>query len=103
MPKLPRRPRSIPRSLDALPEVLAGRRVVATVDPRQADLFAPTFIEPCKPVLSARVPAGERWQYEIKHDGYRAQVHMTGGEVRIFTKSGRRLNGNACRHRQPSS
>jgi bifunctional non-homologous end joining protein LigD len=31
---------------------------------------------------------GERWQYEIKHDGYRLQSHVSGGQVRLFTKGG---------------
>jgi ATP-dependent DNA ligase len=41
-----------------------------------------------KPTLAKRVPAGERWQYEIKHDGYRAQCYVREGVVQVFTKSG---------------
>ena len=78
----------VPRSAEALAETAASRELVARIDPRQPDLFTPIFIEPCKPLLSERVPTGDRWQYEIKHHGYRVQVHVTGDEVRIFTKSG---------------
>jgi bifunctional non-homologous end joining protein LigD len=34
------------------------------------------------------LPEGEKWQYEIKFDGYRAQLHKRGNKVRIFTSSG---------------
>lgn len=87
MPKPPRRPRPIARSSELLrPSV--GRQLVRREDPRQDDLFALPFVEPCKPALSAKVPTGPRWQYEIKHDGYRIQAHVHGDLVRLFTKSG---------------
>ena len=35
-----------------------------------------------------KAPSGERWIHEIKYDGYRAQVHLDGGKVRIFTRNG---------------
>src|SRR4051812_24150160 len=42
--------------------------------------FPAGFIEPCDPTLSERAPSGEDWLYEIKADGYRAQVHLRGGK-----------------------
>ena len=31
---------------------------------------------------------GDDWRYELKYDGWRAQVHVTESGVRIFTRSG---------------
>jgi bifunctional non-homologous end joining protein LigD len=46
------------------------------------------FIEPCDPMLHERAPTGPGWLYEIKTDGYRAQVHLRDGEVTIYSRSG---------------
>jgi ATP-dependent DNA ligase len=46
------------------------------------------FIEPCIPTLAAKPPAGPRWVYEIKHDGYRLMVRKSGDRVRIYTRRG---------------
>lgn len=35
------------------------------------------------------VPAGNAWFHEIKFDGYRAEVACGGGEVRVYTRSGK--------------
>jgi ATP-dependent DNA ligase len=43
----------------------------------------PGFIEPCDPTLYERAPAGNGWVYEIKTDGYRAQVHIRDKHVTI--------------------
>src|SRR4051812_33447065 len=48
----------------------------------------PGFIEPCDPTLHEQAPTGLGWLYEIKTDGYRAQVHIRGGEVTIYSRSG---------------
>ena len=44
----------------------------------------PAFIEPmqCKPVTS--LPAGEKWTFEIKFDGYRCVAAKRGTEVTLF-------------------
>jgi bifunctional non-homologous end joining protein LigD len=47
-----------------------------------------TFIPPCEPTLRDRLPKGEGWFYEVKHDGYRMQVHKEGKRVTLYTKSG---------------
>jgi len=36
----------------------------------------PGFIEQCDPTLRERALAGSNWAYEIKSDGYRAQVQI---------------------------
>jgi bifunctional non-homologous end joining protein LigD len=33
-------------------------------------------------------PEGEQWIHEIKHDGYRCQVLLERGQVRVFTRNG---------------
>jgi bifunctional non-homologous end joining protein LigD len=49
---------------------------------------APGFIEPCLPTRKTTPPAGGGWLHEIKHDGYRLQVHRSGGFVRLLTRRG---------------
>ena len=44
----------------------------------------PGFIEPCLPILERRVPSGERWVHEVKHDGYRVQGHLVGGVPKLI-------------------
>jgi bifunctional non-homologous end joining protein LigD len=46
------------------------------------------FVEPCHPEDRAALPQGPEWLYEIKHDGYRAQIHRHAGKVTIFTRRG---------------
>jgi len=42
-----------------------------------------SFIEPCLPTVTERAPSGPGWLHEIKHDGYRLQIHLSGGRVRL--------------------
>ena len=48
----------------------------------------PSFISPCLPTLAPKPPLGAGWVHEIKHDGYRLQVHLRDGRVRLFTRNG---------------
>jgi bifunctional non-homologous end joining protein LigD len=48
----------------------------------------PGFITPCDPTLRERAPEGSDWLHEIKIDGYRAQLHIHAGRVRVFSRSG---------------
>jgi ATP-dependent DNA ligase len=41
----------------------------------------PGFIQPCAPTLQERAPTSPNWVYEVKTNGYRAQVHVRDGEV----------------------
>jgi bifunctional non-homologous end joining protein LigD len=43
------------------------------------------FIFPCQPKVSRRPPIGPGWVHELKHDGYRLQVHVRDGRVRLYT------------------
>ena len=46
------------------------------------------FIAPSLPVLRREPPDGPEWLHEVKHDGWRAQLHLTDGKVAIFGKNG---------------
>src|SRR4051794_21164155 len=48
----------------------------------------PGYIAPCDPTLRETPPGGESWLYEIKADGYRAQVHLHQGEARAYSRRG---------------
>ncbi|MET4319207.1 non-homologous end-joining DNA ligase [Bradyrhizobium sp. RT5a] len=48
----------------------------------------PGFIEPLLAEQVDRVPQGDRWLHEIKYDGYRAQLHITGESIKVFTRRG---------------
>jgi len=49
---------------------------------------ASIFIPPCIPTLVDKPPESDRWSHEIKYDGYRTQLHLTGGHARAFTRNG---------------
>ena len=46
------------------------------------------FIEPQLASPVDKPPEGKHWIHEIKHDGYRSQVVIEGGQVRIFSRNG---------------
>lgn len=48
----------------------------------------PGFVEPCHPTLREQAPEGDEWLHEIKSDGYRAQVHVRGGNIAIYSREG---------------
>jgi hypothetical protein len=48
----------------------------------------PRYIEPCDPTLREQAPRGSDWVYEIKADGYRAQIHARGSEVTVYSRRG---------------
>src|SRR5690348_15468377 len=48
----------------------------------------PGFVAPCDPTLRDSPPPGDGWLYEIKADGYRAQLHLGAGEVTIYSRTG---------------
>jgi ATP-dependent DNA ligase len=43
------------------------------------------LIHPCRPTVAQRPPRGQGWVHELKHGGYRLQVHVPDGRVRLFT------------------
>jgi bifunctional non-homologous end joining protein LigD len=46
------------------------------------------FIHPCRPIVAKRPPSGLGWAHELKHDGYRLQIHVRDGRVRLYTMNG---------------
>jgi bifunctional non-homologous end joining protein LigD len=46
------------------------------------------FIDPCLPTKVSALPSREQWAHEIKHDGYRIQIHVRDAGVRVDTMSG---------------
>lgn len=48
----------------------------------------PRFVEPCLATLQDKPPAGENWLHEVKFDGYRLQARLSGGKVRLLTRTG---------------
>jgi bifunctional non-homologous end joining protein LigD len=57
--------------------------------PRGRSPTAPAaFIDPAIPTKASEPPEGNTWAHEIKHDGYRIQIHVTDNGVRLYTMSG---------------
>jgi bifunctional non-homologous end joining protein LigD len=46
------------------------------------------FIHPCQPIVAKQPPSGPGWAHELKHDGYRLQIHIRDGCVRLYTING---------------
>ena len=66
-------------------------------NPRGRPINAPPgFIHPCRPIVAKRPPSGAGWVHELKHDGYRLQIHVRDGRVRLYT-----MNGNDWTKRYP--
>lgn len=90
--KAPHPSEGVPIGAQGRNAAVGSRRTASPVD-RLADLGAtqsafPSFIEPCHPTLKNRPPDGADWVHEIKLDGYRAQLHINGGKITIYTRSG---------------
>jgi bifunctional non-homologous end joining protein LigD len=48
----------------------------------------PNFVEPQLAKLTDVPPEGSDWVHEVKLDGYRAQLRVSGGESRVRTRAG---------------
>ena len=56
---------------------------------RGRPLNAPAaFIHPCQPIVAKQPPTGPGWAHELKHDGYRLQIHVRDGRVKLYTITG---------------
>ena len=49
----------------------------------------PGFVVPCQPTLVGKVPDGDGWLHEIKHDGFRVLAFKDGEQVRLWSRNGR--------------
>ena len=56
--------------------------------PYIADVPRKPFIGPSTPVLRSAPPSGPEWLHEVKYDGWRAQMHISGGIATIYGKNG---------------
>ena len=52
-----------------------------------------TFIVPSAPVLKKSPPLGPEWLHEVKHDGWRAQLHRSSTEAVVLSRRGKELSG----------
>lgn len=50
------------------------------------------LVAPMEARLAKDVPVGGVWQYEPKWDGFRCLAYVQKGDVRLFSKSGKRLD-----------
>jgi bifunctional non-homologous end joining protein LigD len=57
------------------------------------------FIVPSAPVLKRAPPSGPEWLHEVKHDGWRAQLHRHDAGATILSKSGQGHLGALRRYR----
>ncbi|NLS04016.1 DNA ligase D [Rhizobium sp. P32RR-XVIII] len=48
----------------------------------------PDFVEPTLAKLKPKPPAGDDWIHEIKFDGYRLQIRVEDGDVKMLTRTG---------------
>src|SRR5262245_17372187 len=73
----------------ALPPGRAYIRCMVLRSSRGRPLNAPAaFIHPCQPIVAKQPPSGAGWAHELKHDGYRLQIHVRDGRVRLYTING---------------
>jgi bifunctional non-homologous end joining protein LigD len=56
--------------------------------PKAKPAAMPGFVEPSLATAAERSPKGPGWGHEIKYDGYRVQLRLEEGAVRILTRSG---------------
>jgi ATP-dependent DNA ligase len=52
------------------------------------------FIAPCLPTNTDKLPSGDLWLHEIKHDGFRMLVRRDAAGVRLFTRNGHDWTGH---------
>jgi bifunctional non-homologous end joining protein LigD len=55
--------------------------------PRPRTLAA-GFIAPCLPTKTDKLPSGDLWLHEIKHDGFRIIARKDGERVRLYSRPG---------------
>src|SRR5829696_5269428 len=46
------------------------------------------FIVPSQATLASKVPAGDGWSHELKHDGFRILAFRDGDTVRLWSRNG---------------
>lgn len=74
-----------PRLFPCVPYI---RLMLGRLKAKPSRLLPAKFIQPCLGANSDKVPTGQGWIHEIKHDGYRMQVRKDADRVRLFTRRG---------------
>ncbi|MEW6438382.1 MAG: DNA ligase D [Pseudomonadota bacterium] len=81
--------KSDPPAAKKRPASRAKKAAFAFTPPKGAKRKAqPDFISPMLPILVAVPPSGADWLHEVKFDGYRIEVVVKGGKVRLRTRTG---------------
>ena len=78
----------------AAPAKQKRAKKVKSEEPPLADLpkKTPSFLSPMKAELSATIPVGKEWLYEVKYDGYRALISKSKGEINVWSRNGNTFN-----------
>jgi ATP-dependent DNA ligase len=53
------------------------------------------FIAPCLPTKTDKLPSGDLWLHEIKHDGFRVIARKDGDRVRLYSRPGNDMTRRA--------
>ena len=67
---------------------VSARALRSHPDQERRSSMYPRFIEPCHPAERDKPPTGSKWLYEIKVDGYRAQLHLRDGKAIVYSRRG---------------
>jgi ATP dependent DNA ligase domain len=94
-------------------EGMFGDLLIVRISSHGSDSLRPVenvVTGPWLPALSLvkTSPSGSGWAHELKHDGYRLQIHVRNGRVRLYTMNGAdwtkrypRIVEEAARLREP--
>ncbi|HET9160795.1 MAG TPA: DNA ligase D [Caulobacteraceae bacterium] len=71
----------------AAPKLAPAPAAKSAVHPKKAAVLPP-FVAPQLAKLVDRPPQGEGWAHEVKFDGYRMQLRISGGKATLKTRKG---------------
>src|SRR5204863_37195 len=74
------------------PQQTFARSMARTVEGATAAPF-PGFVPFCHPTLVSKPPTRAGWLFEIKFDGYRAQLHRRDGAAKLYSRNGNDFTG----------
>jgi bifunctional non-homologous end joining protein LigD len=69
-------------------DLRAARKATPRPGKARSTTEVPAFIPPQLCKIAERPPAGDGWLHEIKFDGYRVQMRISGGAVELRTRKG---------------